>query len=574
MARSGGIEGPGGAYTPPVSSPSPKTLRWLIGLRLIVVSTLFLGVLLIQVNTQLILPLKSFYGLILLAYGLSLFYLILHVRSLSPSTQAAVQLLGDLVIVTGFVYVTGGVFSPFSFLYLTVIVVAAAMLPAGGVVFAGLSAIAYGLQAVLMYYQLLPLPTTLEGIPVTPSASRVLYQILIHIVGFVLVAVLVSFLTSSLRRATTMLEEETERATQFVALTQHVVRSVGAGILAADLEGRALYINPAGASILGIPNVDAQIGKPLEMVMPLTEHNWGLIASRARSRSIARIEGTLEQSETRLGLSVDPLKDENATLVGFIVNFQDLTELRIEADRERMKDRMAATGEMAARMAHEIKNPLASISGSAQMLSSVGGVDETGRRLLNIVVDESRRLSGILDGFLVFARPGQSTHAMCDLSRLLEDCLALLRRSDELNPGHKLILETPDTLMLLGEEHLLRQIFWNLSRNAVQAMPQGGTLRISAERRDGAAVISWRDNGVGMTEEVRHRAFEPFVTTQSEGTGLGLAVVYSAVQEHGGSVDIVSAPGRGTTITIELPNALGKHEFGTNSGHRRRKVDP
>ncbi len=557
MTGSVQVDRTGGAHTPPVASPSPRTLRLLIGLRLIVVSTLFLGVLLIQVNTQLILQLRSFYGLILLAYGLSLFYLIIHVRGLPPSLQAAIQLTGDLVIVTGFVYVTGGVFSPFSFLYLTVIVVAAAMLPAGGVVFAGLSAITYGLQAVLMYYHVLPLPTTIEGIPVTASASRVLSQILIHIVGFVLVAMLVSYLTSSLRRAHTMLEEETERARQFVALTQHVVRSVGAGILAADLEGKTLYINPAGAAILGITNVEGQIGQPLEAVMPLAEHNWGLIAGRARSHSIARVEGTLEKSNARLGLSVDPLKDETATIVGFIVNFQDLTELRIEAERDRMRDRMAATGEMAARMAHEIKNPLASISGSAQMLSSVGGIDQTGRRLLDIVVDESRRLSGILDGFLVFARPGQSTHAMCDLSQLLNDCVALLRRSDEITQAHELVLEAPESLMLLGEEPLLRQIFWNLSRNALQAMPNGGVLKISAERRERTAIIRWRDNGVGMSEEVRHRAFEPFVTSHTTGTGLGLAVVYSAVQEHGGMVDIVSAPNRGTTVTVELPNVLG-----------------
>jgi two-component system sensor histidine kinase PilS (NtrC family) len=548
----------GGVHTPPVPSPSPRALKWLIGLRLIVISTLFLGVLLIQVNTQLILPLRSFYGLILLAYGLSLLYLVIYLRALATRIQAVIQLVGDLAVVTGFVYVTGGVFSPFSFLYLTVIVVAAAMLRGGGVIFAGLSAIVYGLQAVLMYFQLLPLPTTLEGIPVTPSASRVLYQILIHIVGFVLVALLVSYLTESLRRAHTRLEEETERAKQFVALTQHVVRSVGAGILAADLDGNVLHVNPAGASILGITDVEDQIGRPLDEVMPLAEHNWGLIASRARIRSIGRLEGSLERSGARLGLSVDPLRDERARVVGFIANFQDLTELRILAERQRLKDRMAATGEMAARMAHEIKNPLASISGSAQMLSSVGGVDDTGRRLLDIVVDESRRLSGILDGFLVFARPGQSTHAMCNLGQLLEDCLDLLRRSDEISPKHELELEAEQDLVILGEEHLLRQIFWNLSRNAIQAMPDGGTLKITAERRHDAISLRWRDTGVGMTEEIRHRAFEPFVTTQTEGTGLGLAVVYSAVQEHGGSVDIVSAPGQGTTITVELPASLGE----------------
>jgi two-component system sensor histidine kinase PilS (NtrC family) len=557
MTRSIAIGQPGGAQTPPVASPSERALRWLIGLRLVVISTLFLGVLLIQVNTHLILPLRSFYGLILLSYGLSLLYLILHVRGVSPRLQASIQLTGDLIVVTGFVYVTGGVYSPFSFLYLTVIVVAAAMVRGGGLIFAGLSAVAYGLQANLMFFRLVPLPVDLEGIPVVPSASRVLYQILIHIVGFILVALLVSYLTESLRRAHTMLEEETERAKQFVALSQHVVRSVGAGILAADLDGRVLHLNPAGASILRVTDVDRQLGSPLESVMPLVEHNWGLIATRARRHSIARIEGTLERSGAQLGLSVDPLKDERFEVVGFIVNFQDLTELRIEAERERLRDRMAAIGELAARMAHEIKNPLASISGSAQMLSSVGSVDETGRRLLDIVVDESRRLSGILDGFLVYARPGQATHGVCDVNKMLRDCLDLLRRSEEIRNDHELVLEAPDELRVLGQEDLLRQIFWNLSRNALQAMPDGGTLRIIGERHDAMAILRWQDNGVGMTEEVRRRAFEPFVTSQANGTGLGLAVVYSAVEEHGGTVDIASTPGVGTTITVELPTFVG-----------------
>jgi two-component system sensor histidine kinase PilS (NtrC family) len=522
-------------------------------MRLLVVSTLFVGILLIQVNTQLILPLRSFYGLILLTYGLSLVSLILYVRRIPLMLQASIQLGGDLVVVTGFVYVTGGVFSPFSFFYLAVIIAAATLIPAGGMVFAGLSAIAYGLQALLMYYQLLPPPANLEGIPAAPSAVRVLSQMLIHFVSFALVAMLVSYLTQSLKRAHSRIEEESERAAQFVALTEHVVRSVGAGILAADLDGEVLYINPAGAAILGIDDVEAQVGRSLDEVMPLAEHNWGLIATRARLRSITRIEASLESSNARVGLSVDPLRNEHATVVGFIVNYKDLTELRIEAERERLRDRMAATGKMAARMAHEIKNPLASISGSAQMLGMVSGIDETGRRLLNIVVDESRRLSGILDGFLVFARPGQTTQSTCDLSALLTDCVALLRRSDEIAADHELVLHTPPELELLGQEDLLRQVFWNLSRNALQAMPDGGRLTITAKRHDQEAEIRWRDTGVGMSEETRQHAFEPFVTTQNTGTGLGLAVVYSAVREHGGSVDIVSSPDRGTTVTVKLP---------------------
>ncbi len=547
----------GGAAAPPAASPSTTALRWLLGFRLVVVSTLFLGVLIIQLNTQLLLQLKYFYGLILVSYGMSLGYLILHVRGVPTRVQAIVQLVGDIALVTGFVYFTGGLYSPFSFLYLTVIVVAAVMLRGGGLIFAGLSSVAYGLLVDMMVYGLLPIPPNLAGFEIPLSTSRVLYQIMIHVVGFVLVALLVSYLGESLRTAHHRLEEESERATQFVALTDQVVRSVGAGILAADLEGRVLHLNPAGERILGFSDVDDVLGRTMERVMPLEEHDWDTLRVRARSWPLERLTGTLEGGETRLGLSVGPLRDDAGSVVGFIVNFQDLTELEIETERRRMQERMAAVGEMASRMAHEIKNPLASISGSAQMLAHSDDTDEANSRLLRIVVDESRRLSRILDDFLNFARPHQATHKPCNLSVMLQDCVDLLQRSPECRDHHRLELHAADDLVIRGEEHLLRQLFWNLSRNALQAMPEGGELVITAERRGPAAVLSWADTGIGMDEEIRRRAFEPFVTSHSEGTGLGLAVVYAAVEDHGGTIAIDSAPGEGTTVTVELPAELG-----------------
>jgi two-component system sensor histidine kinase PilS (NtrC family) len=543
----------GGAGAPPFAVPSRAALRWLLGIRLVVISTLFLGILIIQVNTQLLLQLEQFYWLILVSYGLSLGYLVLYLKGLPTRLQAVVQLLGDIGVVTGFVYFTGGLYSPFSFLYLTVIMVAAILLRGGGLVFAGLSAIAYGILVDLMVFGILAPPASLSGIAVPLSSSRVLSQIMIHVVGFVLVALLVSYLSESLRTARYRLQEETERAQQFVALTDQVVRSVSAGILAADLDGKVLHVNPAGARILMIADASAVVGKLLEEVMPLVVHSWPNLRTRARTELLGRLEDDLGDSGVRVGLSVGPLEDARANLIGFIVNFQDLTELEIETERRRMRDRMAAVGEMAARMAHEIKNPLASISGSAQVLSSLGGLDTTGDRLLTILVDESRRLSKILDEFLDYTRPHQATHKPCNIAAMLRDCMDLLRRSAEITNRHELLVETPDELIVHGEEHLLRQLFWNLSRNAIQAMPDGGRLTVSAERRKSTAILRWSDTGVGMSEDVRQRAFEPFMTTNPQGTGLGLAVVYTAVEDHGGSIDIDSAPGRGTTITVELP---------------------
>jgi two-component system sensor histidine kinase PilS (NtrC family) len=533
--------------------PSQKALRWLMGLRLVVITTLFLGILLIQVNSQSILPLRNFYGLILFSYSLSLLYLILYARKVSARIQTWIQLLGDIAVVTGFVYFTGGPYSPFSFLYLTVIAVAATLMRGGGLIFAGVSAVAYGLLVDLMIFEVLPIPENLTGIQIALPTSRVVVQLLTNVVGFVLLAILVSYLGESLRSAHSRLQEETERTKRFVALTDHVVRSVGAGIVATDLEGKVLHLNPAGARILAIADGEESLDAEIEEMIILEDQNWGLLKTRARDRSVVRLEGTAVSTGLRLGMTVGPLADENNNVVGFIVTFQDLSEIKVEAERQRMQERMAAVGEMAARMAHEIKNPLASISGSAQVLASAGNLNDNGQRLLHILVDESRRLSGILDGFLEYARPGTATFGPCDLSGMLRDCANLLGRSDEQRDDHLLRLSVPEGLVLRGEEHLLRQVFWNLSRNALQAMPDGGELEISAARENGRVVLRWRDNGVGMTEEIRRQAFEPFVTTKPGGTGLGLAVVYAAVAEHNGTVSIDSAPGSGTTVTVELP---------------------
>jgi two-component system sensor histidine kinase PilS (NtrC family) len=543
----------GESAAPPVPYPSTNSLRWLIGIRLVVISALFLGILLIQVSSQKILPLRNYYGLILFSFGLSLLYLILYARRVSPRAQSWIQLVGDIAVITGIVYFTGGLYSPFSFLYLTVIAVAAMLMRGGGLIFAGLSAIAYGLLVDLMVFEVLPVPESLTGIQIAVPTSRILVTLLTNVVGFLLVAVLVSYLGESLRSAHYRLQEETERTKQFVALTDHVVRSVGAGIIACDLESRVLHLNPAGARILEIADEESVIGSLLDEVIPLEDQSWGLLKTRARDRHVVRLEGSVATTGMRLGMTIGPLSDERENVVGFVVTFQDLSEIKVEAERQRMQERMAAVGEMAARMAHEIKNPLASISGSAQVLESAGTVDEDSQRLLRILIDESRRLSGILDGFLEYTRPQRAAFGPCDVSAMLRDCVDLLGRSDEHRDNHRLVLRVPESLSLRGEEHQLRQIIWNLSRNALQAMPDGGELEITAVRKNGRVVLRWRDTGVGMTEEVRRQAFEPFVTTRPGGTGLGLAVVYAAVAEHGGTIAIDSTPGGGTVVTVELP---------------------
>ncbi len=532
------------------NSPTPGSIRWLITLRLVVITTLLVGALIIQVTMRKILPLSGLYALSLATYLLSLGYLVLHQLRVHTKVQASLQLVGDIGIITGFIYVTGGVHSPFSFLYLVVVAAAAVLIRGGGLIFAGLSAVAYGVLIDLMAFQLIPMPSGVEA-PDLPF-SRLLYQLLINVIGFALVAVLVSYLSESLRTAHSRLSEEQARSAQMTALAHHVVQSVGSGILALDTDGRVLQINPAGVHILGLDDPQQALGKPVSDVLPLAVQHWGPVLSRSKYHGPLRIEALIEP-DRRVGVSVGVLTDDSRQRVGFVVNFQDISQVQLEMQRKALHDRMVSLGEMAARMAHEIRNPLASISGSAQMLSASGSTDTSTRRLLGIVVEESQRLSALLEGFLNYTRPRTGRKSPCDITTHLIDCIELLRSSDEVHDEHDVIIDAPEELTVAADPDLLRQVFWNLTRNALQAMPDGGTLRIRVERTEDTVVMQWIDTGIGMEPEMTGRVFEPFVTTRNTGSGLGLAIVYSAVMEHHGTVEIDSSAGQGTTVTVELP---------------------
>ncbi len=543
----------GGGSSPPMFLPSHRSLIWLVSIRLIVATTLFVGALIIQAATSTILPLNGLYILVLATYALSLVFLALLATRLSPKTQMVIQLIGDIIIITGFVYVTGGLYSPFSFLYLTVIIIAAIILRGGGFLFAGLSSVAYGLLVDFMAFRMVPLPPNLSGESYPLPASHILLELLIHVVGFMLVAALVSYLGTSLRTTSARLQEQQQRARQFAALAHHVVQSIGSGLIAVDLEGRVLYLNPSAAGILRIPDPPAMIGRPIRAALPLEGIDWQTVLRPGQRTAQRRLEAPLAASNTHLGLSVGPLSDETGTRVGFIVSFQDLSEIEQVRRRERLKDRMATLGEMTVRVAHEIKNPLASISGSAQMLANKNGMDPTTQRLLKIVIDESKRLSTTIDSFLDSARPHHLNRRMIDALELLKDHVALLRGSNTIDQRHEITLTAEGPLPISADPDLLKQVFWNLSQNALQAMPDGGRLEISAGHQEGTVILRWTDTGEGMDEALKSKAFEPFVTTRPHGSGLGLALVYTLIDEHNGSVEIESQPGHGTTVTVVLP---------------------
>ena len=282
-------------------------------------------------------------------------------------------------------------------------------------------------------------------------------------------------------------------------------------------------------------------------------------------------EVELHQQDGRsipVGVGLSPLRDADGTVLGLIAIFQDLTEKRRIEERLRQADRLAAVGHLAASIAHEIRNPLAAISGSIQILKEELELSGRDHKLLEIVLREADRLKLITGQFLEFVRPKAALPRDCELGSVLEEIVTLLEKCSERHPETKIILEGPPRpTRVLADPDQLRQIFWNICLNALQAMPKGGNLTIAARVTpthslplQGGGVgrgcdfveVSFQDTGGGVPDEALPRIFDPFYTTKDEGTGLGLSIARKLVEGLGGVLEVENQAGEGMTFRVFL----------------------
>ncbi|HYN20811.1 MAG TPA: ATP-binding protein, partial [Thermoanaerobaculia bacterium] len=287
-----------------------------------------------------------------------------------------------------------------------------------------------------------------------------------------------------------------------------------------------------------------------------SSERWRELTAASESHGVLRAETELERNGDKqfVGFSLSQLNDADGRHRGYIVIFQDLTRWRQLEGELRIKDRMAAVGELAAGLAHEIGNPLAAISGSVQMLSSSPNATPSQRKLIDILLKEGQRLDRPIKGFLRFARPRERSIAPFDVARLLAENCELLQNSPEVLDGHLIEVRLdPPSASLIADPDQVSQIFWNLARNALRAMPNGGLLTVVGRLEDNCYNLQVIDTGRGMSDEQIANLFHPFQSFFDGGTGIGMAIVYRIVQEHGGRLHVASRPGSGTTITVELP---------------------
>ena len=503
--------------------------------------------------------------------------LMLRRNRTSPSL-VPFQLATDVAIVTSLVYFSGGRESIFTFLYVIVTLYAAVLFGRrGAMMSASASAGAYG--AMLLATQLggWHKGSEAEAGALPWAATIAIWAV--HVGALYLVGVLASLLANELQRTGRALDQSADDLRRLRDLHKRTVESLMSGLLTLDAQGVVTWFNPEAERITGRP-LGAAVGRPIARLIPGAEtllNSGGASEGRApvpRARLAYRRE---DGAELHLGVAVSILRGAEGEEAGHVVIFQDVTAVvAMECDLRR-SERLAAVGEMAAKIAHEIRNPLASISGSIQLLRGGGAeaVDPESGRLMDIVVRETDRLNGLITDFLLYSRPSPPAKKEVVARAVLEEVVQLLQGN--VAADIKMEVQGAADLFVSADPAQLRQVLWNLASNALEAMPEGGALDLSvaleaadlsqesagfvrkgAKERAGCAKrvrITVRDSGEGMPSAVREQIFEPFFTTKKEGTGLGLATVYRIAESHGGEIEVESELGVGTAFHLLLPNA-------------------
>lgn len=541
-----------------------QKIRLLMVIRVVAVTTLLMVAFLVELWFHPARSLRPLYFVSVGTYVLTIAYSLLYPVLKNRRVFVGLQLLGDILTASAFVYITGGTVSPFSFLYVPVIIVAGMLQNRRGAYAATvLSCLAYGLLLVLILTGSLP-PYPAESFSGTPAeVKRASFSLLVHFLGFTLVGILSATLSESLRRTGQELGETREDLEDLQAFNALIIDSVNSGLVTTDEKGCITFINRAAREITGLAEGLA-LGKPLHQVFNLGEDFPARLARQLEQRRRFRFESEFSVSLNvirSLGFTAGILRDKTSRSLGYIFTFQDLTEIKSLEREVLVRERMAAVGEMAAGMAHELRNPLASLSGSAQVLaaSAQGEEQRPGERqdLMQIIRRESQRLDLVLKDFLAFARPRPFTPEDADLVVLLAELVKLLQNAPARLGSHVVITNFQvSSLSCRVDVNRLKQVFWNLASNALRAMPDGGTLTVGAGLgQEGTVELWFEDTGRGMSAAEVKDFFRPFRTTFDGGTGLGTAIVYRIAEEHNGRVHVRSQLGQGTRVTVIVPRS-------------------
>ena len=496
--------------------------------------------------------------------GLTLLYALARTFSKALLLQARIQFVIDIILVTWLVWTTDVIHSPYIAIYIVVIAASSLFLgPRDAVLISLACSVAFTAGAVAVLNGVgvgrIQPAELLDSTRVQSFQTVGLFDI-----AFLVVGLLSARLAGGQSQSEVRLKAATQSLATLRALHERIVESIRSGVVTTDLQGRIYTFNAAAAEITGYHAADVRGQDASIFFGDLKQIIADSMTAAGVTEANPRFEAdclTADGLRLRLGFTVSPLFSEFGDTTGTVITFQDLTRIRALEETSRRQDRLAAIGRMAASIAHEIRNPLAAMRGSIQMLRADMEGQSSQTELMEIILRESDRLNRIISDFLNYARPRSIIQSKVDVGELLRRTFTLLRNSAELNEHQIIEEDVPDEPVLVGADaEQLQQVFWNLARNALQSMPAGGELRATVQpQNDNRLRIAFADTGRGMSPQQVEHLFEPFSSTTG-GTGLGLSIVYQIIRDHGGTINVRSREGQGTTITIELP--VGEPETG------------
>ena len=489
----------------------------------------------------------------LISVGLTIVYFfLLRIIERRYSQQVKAQFLLDALLVTWLVWRTGDLTSPYISLYIVLISVSSFFLRPLWTLFMAVVCV-----ALLATLAMLSVNGIIDSAISGQPTAKIVQIVSFHIVAFLVVGLLASRLADR-RSSGEELKETAESLASLRVLHERIIESIRSGLITTDLEGKIYTFNAAATEITGFRSDDVRGRSIFELFGDIHEPIKISLEAAADGDQSPRFESDLQTPDgfaVRIGFGISQLFSQNNEATGLIITFQDLTEIRSMEESVRRKDRLAAVGRVAAGLAHEIRNPLGAMRGAIQVLESSTTPGSTQAELMEIILKESDRLNSIITNFLNYARPAATNFSDMDVAEAIREMFKLLRHSPDVRDEHIFIDESGgESVWIAADTSQLKQIFWNLARNAIQAMPDGGTLRVALESVPNNRVrIVFEDSGRGMSQEQVEQLFEPFANSTTGGTGLGLSIVYQIVRDHNGAINVRSIEGNGSVITIELP---------------------
>lgn len=516
-----------------------KKIKALIAFRAALVTVLFGSSFLFKGSEQL-LQNHYLYSLIGTIYFLTLAYAFLIDKIHNHFLFGYAQLACDVICATAVIYLTGGIDSWFSFTFILIIIASSIVLNRkAGFVIATLSSVLYGGLVNLQLYNFLP-----SGDTSFARDTAHLYKLFLSVLSFYVTAYLSGYLSGRLERTVQELEQTDTDLRNLELFNREVIESLPSGLFTVDASGKILLFNQAAERITGLRK-ESVVGQKIDEAMPYFPFPF----VEGRREEIIPVAG----DQKIIGITISRLKGVADRPKGFIAVFQDLTQIKKLENEIKQKEKLAAIGELSSNIAHEIRNPLASLKGSIEMLREDTTSPNYKERLMDIALKEMERLNHIITDFLSYSRPTLPIFQTCNVGEMLDETIEMLRHVDHLEERIAIRKEYGDEILVDADPQKMQQVFWNLGLNAVEAMPGGGELTVSASATNDHVTITFTDTGCGIDHKDIGKIFYPFFTTKERGTGLGLAIAYRIIEEHGGKLTVRSDPGIRTSFEIILP---------------------